>query len=91
MNKRGQVVIYTLMLAVVIIILGLALIPSLNESNQNARADTTDTQIGLNCSNPNLDDYYKGTCLIQDLTMPYFIGGVIGIAGLVIGAKIIYG
>lgn len=91
MNKKGQVVLYTLMLAVVLILLALALAPALTSIGGTIRADTTDTQIGLNCSNPNLDDYYKGTCMIHDLTTPFFIGAIIGIAGIVIGAKIIWG
>ena len=90
MNNKGQVVIYTLMLGVVLIILALALAPALKVFSDTARADSTDTQIGLNCSNPNLDDYYKGTCVVQDLNTPYFVGIVLGIAGMVIGAKVIF-
>lgn len=91
MNTKGQVVLYTLMLSVVIVILALSLAPVLKSFNDEARADTTDTKIGLNCSNADISTYDEATCLLQDLTMPYFIGAMVGIAGIVAGAKVIWG
>lgn len=91
LNKNGQVVFYTLMLAVVVVILALALTPIVNTFVSDARGNTTDTQLGLDCDNSTISDFTKSQCVLTDVATPYFFFGLIGIALLIIGAKVILG
>jgi hypothetical protein len=42
---------------------------------------------GLDCANESISTYDKGACIVADLTIFHFIGGVIFIAGAVMIAK----
>lgn len=88
MNKKGQVIIYALMIGMVILILALSFIPSINIFTSNAR-NTTSQFGGLDCNNQSISDYNKAACLSTDLTMPIFIGILIFIGGAVITVKYI--
>jgi len=90
MNKNGQVIAFTLMLAVVIIILALAMTYPISEAVGNARNESSGDTIGLNCTTTT-DEFVQGTCIVTDLFTPYFIGFVIALAGAVVGAKILFG
>ena len=48
------------------------------------------TTIGLDCSNSSISTYDKGACMVADLTIFHFIGGLIFIAGAVLTAKLIF-
>jgi hypothetical protein len=89
MNNRGQVIFYTLMLMIVVVLLALALAPIVNQFTTEARNATTETAVGLDCSNASIDDFVKSQCMIVDVTTPYFFFGMIAIALLIIGAKIL--
>ena len=91
MNKSGQTVFYTFMLAVVIVILALAFAPTLKSFTDSARAPSSDTAIGLDCSNATISNFNKANCMVTDLTLPYFIIGLVAIAGIVIGARAVLG
>jgi len=91
MNDNGQVFFFTLMLVVVAIFLAIALTPALHESITDARNDTNGATLGLNCTNPDLDNFYKGTCIITDLTLPYWLLIILGLAGASIGARVVFG
>lgn len=71
--KKGQAAIYGLMVAVIIFLAAMAFIPAFQDTIDTARTD-------LDCTNASISTGEKGTCLIVDLTMPYFIGAVL-IAG----------
>ncbi len=86
MNKRGLVFLYTLMLGTTIIILALALAQPSKEFVDSARNSEQ-----LNCSLTNLTQWEEGTCLELDLLKPWFVGGLLIIGFLVIGAKVIVG
>ena len=86
MNKKGQVFFYTLMLGIVILVLALALATPVKET-----VNTSRTTSDLNCSNSSISDFDKGACVVADLTLFYFIGGLIFIGGAVITAKLIWG
>jgi hypothetical protein len=88
-NKRGQVIFFTLMLSVVVVLLAMALIPVVNEFATGAMNGTSDTAVGLDCGNSSISDYTKGQCVLTDAATPYFFFGFIGIALLIIGAKLI--
>ena len=91
LNKRGQTLFYTFMLFAVIIVLALAVVPVVKSFVDDARAPSDDTRVGLDCSNSSISDYQKGQCYITDLATPYFFFGLLGIAALVVGAKVILG
>lgn len=88
-NKRGQAIFYTLMLFAVIVVLAMALVPVVRNTVDGARNSTSDTAVGLDCTNESISDYQKGQCMLTDLATPYFFFGLLGIAALVIGAKIL--
>ena len=86
MNKKGQVMLIGIMLAVVIIILVLSFAPA-----NKLVADEAMNSTNLNCTNPSLDNYGKANCVATDLISPYYIAIGIGIGGLIMVAKIIWG
>ena len=88
-NKKGQVVMYGLMIGIVVIILALSFIPSIDEFVSNARNQTSEFGTGLDCSNSSISNFDKSTCLASDLSMPIFIGILIFIGGAVITVKYI--
>jgi len=91
MNKKGLTQFVTIMLAVTIVVLALALGGSVREFTDDARAEnSTIGGQGLDCDNETLSDYTTGTCIIADLYIPTFIGVLMGLAGAVIGARIIF-
>jgi hypothetical protein len=85
-NKHGQVIAYTLMLGTVIIILALALAPVVKEQVDNSRNATN-----MDCSNASVSNFVKATCVISDISIFYFIGGLVFIAGAVITARVVFG
>ena len=89
-NKKGQVFFYSLMLGILILVLALALAGPVKDTIDNARNGTmTEGSPGLDCSNESISTYDKGACVVADLTIFHFIGGLIMIGGAVIVAKII--
>jgi len=91
LNKRGQIIFYGLMLGAIVIVLALALAPATKQFVDGARNETSLVGgDGLNCTNPALSVYDKGACQITDLTLPYFIGGLIFIGVIAITAKYIF-
>lgn len=90
-RNRGQVAILGLMLGVVIIVLALAFAPGLRQFVTDARNTTSDTQVGLDCNNASISDFDKSTCTAVDFSLPFFIVGLIGIAVVYIGARIVFG
>lgn len=89
MKRKGQVFFYTFMIGIVIIILALALAFPVKQAVDTARSDSVGDFTGLNCSSP-ASTYDKAACLITDITLPYFIIGLLALGGAVIGAKIIF-
>lgn len=91
MNRKGQAIFYTLMLGVVIIILALAFAPAILEFSTSARAPDSDTAVGLDCANTTISDFDKASCILTDLSTPFFIGFMIALVGIIIGGRIIFG
>ena len=81
MNNKAQISMILFMLAVVIIILAIAFIYPIYEGTTNASNSMT-------CSTTT-DDFVKAACWVADLNMAYFIGGIIAMAGVMIGAKLV--
>ena len=84
MNNKGQVIFVTFMIAIVIIVLALAFAFPVKQATTQARAD-------MDCSNTSISNYDKAGCYASDLTLFYFIGGMIFIAGVVMGARVLFG
>jgi hypothetical protein len=90
-SKNGQVAIYSICLGLVIILLGLYLAPAVSESITSAMNNSVGDTIGLDCDNVSISNFDKATCTVSDLTIFWFIGGVIFIGGAVVGSRIIFG
>lgn len=91
MNKKGSVVIYTMMIGILIIILALALAPSVQDTISNAMSPSSEDAIGLDCDNESISNFDKAACVGADLTLFYFIGTLIFIGGIIITAKVTIG
>jgi len=82
------------MLAIAAIVLAMALVPAIRESTDSARNATIaeyNNSRGLDCGNSSISDFDKGACIITDLTMPYWVFIVLGLAGAAVGARIVFG
>ena len=98
MNKHAQLSALAFMLAVTVIILALAWVfpvnqvatSAMNETAGDIYGDNAEVGSGMNCTGT-IDDFTKAGCWVLDMTQFYFIGGILAIAGLIIGAKIIMG
>lgn len=88
LNNRGQVIFYTLMISICVVVIALGIIPVVKSFVDDARSPTSDTAVGLDCSNESISDYQKSQCVMVDMTTPYFFLGLIGIALLIIGARV---
>jgi hypothetical protein len=91
MNKRGQLIFYGMMMGIAIIVMALALAPTIKTFSDGARNETDVIGgQGLNCTSSLINDYDKGACILVDLINPYFIGALICIAVIIITAKFIF-
>lgn len=89
-SKRGQVLIYALMLGMVVIILGLALAPAIQEQITSSTNESSGDFVGMNCSTTT-DSFVKAGCIVSDISLFYVIGVFILIGCAVIVAKIGFG
>lgn len=85
---RGQVSLVTLMIGIVVFILVLAFAPVVKEFNDNARNVSSNTQVGLDCSNASISDFDKANCIASDGIGVYFVGFLMLFAGAIIASKI---
>ena len=91
MNHRGQItILYTLMMAVVVILFVIGIAPTLKIFTEEARAPSSDTAVGLDCGNSSISDYDKATCTAIDINFPFVILALLAMAGIIIGAKVIF-
>ena len=86
LNKKSQVFFYTLMLGVLVLVLALALAPPVRDFTTGAMNETSGDTLGMNCSGTT-DPFVKVTCVATDLSLFYFIGFLIIIAGAIVSAK----
>jgi len=91
MNKKGITPLITIPIAVVVIILALALAPSVKTFVDGSRNQTDLVGgNGLDCSNSSISDYDQAACVSTDLFIPGFIGALIGLAIILIGARVVF-
>lgn len=83
-SKRGQVFLVGLMLGIVGFMAAMIFINPLTDVINEARGGDQ-----LDCSNSSISDSQKGTCLIVDITLPAFIGVVVGLSGTYVMSKIV--
>lgn len=79
-NKRAQTFFIFFMLALAIIIVVLGAAPSLKQVTDDARASGQ-----LDCANTSISDFDKGACTTSDISIFLWIGGMVAIAGIVMG------
>lgn len=89
-NKRGQAIFFTLMLAVTVIILALALAFPVKEAIDNTTNNSGNSLVSnLDCNNDSISNFDKGACVITDISMAYFIGGLLFLVGSILTAKVL--
>ena len=91
MNKRGLTVFYTMMIAIVFFIAAMAFAPPLKQFTDDARNSSTSDRVGLDCNNSSISSFDKGECVLIDYSLPFFTLGLIGIAGAIFVARIVFG
>jgi len=82
MNKKGMAFLIYFMIGVVCFVLGMALAPSLTETSNEA-------QTALNCSSSSISNQDKAVCYQMDVTPPFYIGILFGIAGIILTRMVI--
>ena len=68
MNKKGQVLVTGFLIGIFLLITSIILIPPMKEIIQDARSVTK-----LDCTNTSISTGTSATCLVVDITMPYYI------------------
>ncbi len=89
MNNKGQVIIISFCIGLVVAILALALAPALQSQITDAR-NSTDSSIGLDCDNESISNFDKAACVATDITLPYFIGFLLLLAGAIVVGRLIF-
>jgi hypothetical protein len=83
-------VLVGIMIAALVIVLALALAPSMLQFTNGAMNETSVTGgNGLNCTSTLISDYDKGACVLIDLFTPIFFIILLGVAGIIITLKLI--
>ena len=88
MNNKAQAGIsalgFSVVVAIVLFIIGMTIFNFLAPQVDNARSTEN-----LDCSNPNISDATKLTCLSVDLVVPYYIILIFAAAGGVITYRLL--
>lgn len=80
MNKKGNLYM-AVTFAFMFLLLGMMLIPFLQTS-------VTSLRTNANCTSPTISDGTKLVCLMGDTGVPYYIIGVLMLAGGFIGSRL---
>jgi len=75
MNTKAQAVLVGLMIGILAFFFAMTVIDSMGDVITESRSSTQ-----LDCSNSSISDGHKGACLIVDVSLPVFIGVVVGLA-----------
>ena len=99
MRKKGQVMFFTLMIGLTMLVFLMALAFPIKETvddvtnySGNAQSDTwngTSQVATLDCNNADISIFNKGACLVSDMSMFYFVGGLIFMVGGLVAAKVL--
>jgi len=90
MDNKAQAGNYAIafMLAVCLVLCGIAWASSINEVTKMAMNETSSFG-GMNCTGTT-NEFVKAGCLVTDIGQFYFIGGILALAGLIIVARVIF-
>ena len=83
-GTAGQAAMVGLMIGVMVFVMAMLFIDPITDVITNSRAADQ-----LDCTNTSISDGRKATCLIVDLTLPYFIFAVLAVAAGWIGSRIV--
>lgn len=75
---------YIFMITITLFILGIALAGPLNSISGEQRSTSE-----LNCSDDSISMYKKGACTQIDLMPALLVGSILGLAGAVVGGKVL--
>ena len=92
MNNRGQVIFFTLMIGLTVLILAMALAFPVKQASDNATNysnNVTGSHQTLDCNNDSISNFDKAACIVADLSIFYFIGGLIFLVGSILAAKVL--
>ena len=82
MNKKGQTMGLAVLIAITIFIVGMLSVNYLKPEIVRARSSA-----GLDCTNADISDGTKLTCLAVDVVVPYFFVLVFSVAGGIITSR----
>lgn len=90
MNSRAQAAAwaYGFMIGITLIVLSLALAPSLKSFVDSSMGTTTADFIGLDCDTTD-NNFVKGVCVITDFSLFYFIAALLCMGIALITSRII--
>lgn len=80
-SSKGSAVLVYFMVGVLFFVIGLSLATPLTKVVTSNGVMGVN---GLNCSNVNITNYYKGVCMSVDVLSPIFIAIIFGLAGILI-------
>jgi hypothetical protein len=87
-GKKGQLIIVKIMLAIVVLIAAIFIYPATNQQIDTSQ----NTSSNLNCSASNNSNAIKGTCIILDMGLFYFIACCLSVGlAFITGRKTITG
>ena len=92
MNNKGQLIFFTLMLSLTVVIFVMALAFPVKQSIDNVTNysnNASGNQTTLDCNNDSISIFNKGACRIADITNFYFIGGLLFLVGSILAAKVL--
>jgi hypothetical protein len=89
-NKKAQMWGYSLSLGILLVVLVLALIPSVKSFVDTAMSPTVGDTIGLDCDNADISNFTRVTCIITDFSLFYFCSALLILSISVITAKIVF-
>lgn len=81
-NKKSQLIVVKIMLAIIVFIFAIILIPGYKESFDNTRNASN-----LNCTNPNLSAVNNATCIVLDVGMFWVVSVLIGLSLALLSGK----
>jgi len=82
-NKKGQIIILKMMIAIVVLVIALAWITPIKEATTSAGNSSS----ALNCSSSGLDYQQVATCTVLDFTLFYYLGALISIGMAFLAGK----
>ena len=84
MNRNGQVVFYSFMIGVIVLLLSLALAPAIKSFVETSVSE-------MDCTNESISSFDKAGCLAADLSIFYYIGTLVVLSVSLLGSRVLLG